>query len=61
MALWQKIAAAVLVVALILVMIVTWGSMGSAAIGFALVMAGAGILYQHFMNRDDPYGRDYFE
>ena len=34
--------------------ILTWGSLGSGVLVFCLIMAGAGIVYQHFLtNRDE--------
>ena len=38
--------------------IFTWGSIGSAAMAFGLICMGSALLYQRFLNRDDP---DYYE
>ena len=38
-----------------LVMVLTWGSIGSVFMGFGLVMLGASLLYQKFItNQDEP-------
>ena len=45
-------------VALALVMVVaivaTWGSIGSAAMAMGLITMGAALLYLRFLNREDP-------
>ena len=38
--------------------IFTWGSIGSAAMAFGLICMGSTLLYQRFLNRDDP---DFYE
>ena len=44
----------VLALVLILVMVFTWGSIGSAAMLLCLILMGASLLYQHFLtNRDE--------
>ena len=37
-----------------LVMIATWGSIGSAAMAMGLISMGAALLYRRFLNREDP-------
>ena len=32
----------------------TWGSIGSAVMAFGLITMGAALLYQRFLNREDP-------
>ena len=61
MELWQKILMAVTLVALVAVIVLTWGSLGSAVLTFCLIMMGASLLYQHFVtNRDtDKFDIDY--
>ncbi len=39
---------------MIIVMIATWGSIGSAAMAMGLITMGAALLYQRFLNREDP-------
>ena len=36
------------------VMVLTWGSIGSAVMAFALISMGSALLYQRFLNREDP-------
>lgn len=49
----QKILLAALVIGLLAVIILTWGSVGSAILAFCLIMVAASLLYQHFLtNRD---------
>ena len=50
-----RIAALVLLAAvMIIVMIATWGSIGSAVMAMGLITMGAALLYQRFLNREDP-------
>ena len=35
-------------------MLATWGSIGSAVMAFGLITMGAALLYQRFLNREDP-------
>lgn len=39
---------------MVAVMLATWGSIGSAVMGLGLLYMGAALLYQHFLNREDP-------
>ena len=39
---------------MIWVMVATWGSIGSAVMAFGLISMGCALLYQRFLNRDDP-------
>ena len=49
----------VLMVGLLLGAVLTWGSLGSGVLVFCLIMAGAGIVYQHFLtNRDEDDMKD---
>ena len=43
---------------MIWVMVATWGSIGSAVMAFGLISMGSALLYQRFLNRDDP---DFYE
>ena len=50
-----RIAALVgLALVMAIVMIATWGSIGSAAMAMGLITMGAALLYQRFLNREDP-------
>ena len=49
----QKWLLCVLTLALVLVAVLTWGSIGSAALVFCLIMMGASLLYQHFLTNND--------
>ncbi len=56
MKLWQKILLAVVVTALVVLMIRTWGSLGSAVTMMCLITLCCGLLYQKFLtnrNSDD--------
>ena len=49
-----RIAALVLLAAvMIIVMIATWGSIGSAVMAMGLISMGSALLYQRFLNRED--------
>ena len=39
---------------MIWVMVTTWGSIGSIVMAYGLIVMGCALLYQHFLNRDDP-------
>ena len=50
-----RIAALVgLALVMAIVMIATWGSIGSAAMAMGLITMGAALLYRRFLNREDP-------
>ena len=50
-----RIAALVLLaLVMVVVMIATWGSIGSAAMAMGLITMGAALLYRRFLNREDP-------
>ena len=50
-----RIFALVLLAAvMVIVMIATWGSIGSAAMAMGLISMGAALLYRRFLNREDP-------
>ena len=36
------------------VMVLFWGSIGSAVMAMALICMGSALLHQHFLNREDP-------
>lgn len=47
---------AILALGMLAVAILTWGSIGSIAMIFCLILLGLSLLYQHFItNRDDEY------
>ncbi|MBR3973895.1 MAG: hypothetical protein IKJ99_08090 [Oscillospiraceae bacterium] len=51
---FRKLLILTLALVMITVMIITWGSMGSALMAFLLIMMGAAVLYQRFLtNRDE--------
>lgn len=46
----------VLALGMLVVAILTWGSIGSIVMIFCLILLGLSLLYQHFItNRDDEY------
>ena len=50
-----RIAALVgLAAVMVIVMIATWGSIGSAAMAMGPISMGAALLYRRFLNREDP-------
>ena len=50
-----RIAALVALAAvMVIVMLATWGSIGSAAMAMGLITMGAALLYRRFLNREDP-------
>lgn len=59
MKLWQKLLLAVTLVLLAAVIVLTWGSLGSAVLVFCLIMMGAALLYQHFVTNQDSDDFDY--
>ncbi len=47
---------AILALGMLVVAILTWGSIGSIVMIFCLILLGLSLLYQHFItNRDDEY------
>lgn len=55
----KKFLLLLLAIAMIVAIIATWGSLGSAVLVFALIMGIAGLLYQRFLtNRDEDYFQD---
>ena len=36
------------------IMVAAWGSIGSAVMAFGLISMGSALLYQRFLNREDP-------
>ena len=52
----QIILLILVAVVMLTVMILTWGSVGSAAMGFGLLSMGVALLYRRFLlDRDDEY------
>ena len=52
----RKILLVLLAAVLLIVAILTWGSIGSVAMVFCLILMGLSLLYRHFMiDRDDEY------
>ena len=50
-----RIAALVaLALVMVVAMVATWGSIGSAAMAMGLISMGAALLYLRFLNREDP-------
>ena len=50
-----RIFALVLLAAvMVIVMIATWGSIGSAVMAMGLISMGSALLYRRFLNREDP-------
>ncbi len=46
----------ILAIVMLVVAVATWGSVGSMAMVFCLILMGLSLLYQHFItNRDDEY------
>ena len=39
---------------MVIVMVAFWGSIGSAVMAFGLISMCCALLYQRFLNRDDP-------
>ena len=54
----RRIVLATLAGAMVLVMLLTWGSIGSAVMAFGLLSMGSALLYKRFLDRDDP---DFYE
>ena len=48
------VALVALALVMVIVMIATWGSIGSAVMAMGLITMGAALLYQRFLNREDP-------
>ena len=54
MSAFRKVLIAALALLLLVTAILTWGSIGSGAMIFCLIMMGAALLYQHFqINNED--------
>ena len=43
-----------LAVAMLGIMLATWGSIGSAVMAMGLISMGSALLYRRFLNREDP-------
>ena len=50
----RRLLLPLLAAGMIWVMVTTWGSIGSAVMAFGLIIMGCALLYQRFLNRDDP-------
>ena len=50
----RKLPLIALAAAMVITMLRTWGSLGSAVMAFALISMGSALLYQRFLNREDP-------
>ena len=54
----KRLLLPLLAAVMIWVMVATWGSIGSVVMAFCLISMGSALLYQRFLNRDDP---DFYE
>ena len=54
----KRLILPLLATVMIWVMVATWGSIGSAVMALGLLSMVSGLLYQRFLNRDDP---DFYE
>ena len=50
----RRLILPLLAAGMIWVMVTTWGSIGSAVMAFGLISMGCALLYQRFLNWDDP-------
>ena len=50
----RRLILPLLAAGMIWVMVTTWGSIGSAVMAFGLISMCCALLYQRFLNRDDP-------
>ena len=54
----KRLILPLLAAGMIWIMVATWGSIGSAVMAMGLLSMVSGLLYQRFLNRDDP---DFYE
>ena len=54
----KRLILPLLAAVMIWVMVATWGSIGSAVMAMGLLSMVSALLYQYFLNRDDP---DFYE
>ena len=54
----KRLILPLLAAVMIWIMVATWGSIGSAVMAMGLLSMVSGLLYQRFLNRDDP---DFYE
>ena len=57
----RKVLLAAVVVVLLVVSILTWGSVGSAVLAFCLLLIGPTFLWQKYVNSREAGGSDYTE
>ena len=50
----RKSLLGLLAAAMLWIMVAAWGSIGSAVMAFGLISMGSALLYQRFLNREDP-------
>ena len=50
----RRLILPLLAAVMVWIMVVTWGSIGSAVMALGLISMGCALLYQRFLNRDDP-------
>lgn len=50
----RKSLLGLLAAVMVWIMVAAWGSIGSAVMAFGLISMGSALLYQRFLNRDDP-------
>ena len=57
---WRGLVLLVIALSLVGVIILTWGSIGSAALTLCLLLMGASLLYQHFLinSEDNDFNMD---
>ena len=50
----RTVALVLLAAAMLVIMLATWGSIGSAVMAMGLITMISALLYQRFLNREDP-------
>lgn len=50
----RKSLLGLLAAVMVWIMVAAWGSIGSAVMAFGLISMGSALLYQRFLNREDP-------
>ena len=50
----RRLILPLLAAVMVWIMVGTWGSIGSAVMALGLISMGSALLYQRFLNRDDP-------